>query len=140
MKSRAQDNLAELRQLWEDERDPVYLRQALSWASDAPLPEWLVEALKQNLTTVAPAERQQRVRQHENMRKVDAVRDAIYGGHEYPYFYALDGESASEANFRAAASRLKAEGLNCSPASVKKTWQRHKPSSYDDTLKLILED
>jgi len=136
------ESLEELRELWEAEGDLAYLWQALSCADGVPLPDWLAEALKQNLEAVmvTPRECQQRMQQNQTGRIVHAVRDAIHGGCPYPYFYAADNEKASEPHFRAAAERLSAEGLVCSPQSVKKAWQRHKPLPYEQALALILED
>jgi hypothetical protein len=138
----AEQNLKELRELWEAERDLTYLWQALNWARGSPLPIWLTDALTENLqtATVSPRQRQQGTLQDQRGRIVNAVRDAIHGSRPYPFFYADADETASEAHFRVAAERLTAEGLKCTPDSVKKTWQRHKPLSYDEVLARITDD
>lgn len=50
----AEENLEELRKVWETDGDLEYLRQALSWARGVPLPDWLTEALRQNLGATMP--------------------------------------------------------------------------------------
>jgi hypothetical protein len=138
-----EENLEDLRELWEADRDLAYLWQALIVARgrDRALPDWLIVALRKNLeATLAPPawRRKQRVQADQRARMVDAVRAAIHGSRPYPYFYAADNEKASEAHFRVAAERLNAEGLVCNAGSVKKTWQRHKPLPYEEALALIL--
>jgi len=134
--------LEELRELWEADGDLRTLWQALGWARRSAMPDWLIDALKQNLdaTIVKPVERQRRVQQQQSWRIVNAVRGAIYGETPYPVYYATDIEAASEDHFRLAAERLNAEGLACTPDGVKKTWQRYKPLPYEQAIERIMED
>ena len=135
-------DLEDLKGAWEAYGDLHDLRQAVAICRYRPLPEWLYEVLFEYLTDAmtTPAEKQKQAMRSIATRMIWAVREAYYGDRSFPVFYKTDDEKPTEKHYRAAAERLNAEGVACTPQGVKKAWQRHGPLTREASLTQLIKE